>query len=267
MTRLTKKWALGAVAAGLAAVSVWAADPLGQLGLREPEAREQVLNTVAQGWVPSGAFVNVFKKLAPSVKATVITETMAWAKTYSTSADFRSSYARERENAKPEPPVFEGTVDEEFQKKQAEQLAQINEMRQQVASLPADQRQSMMTMLQQSEATMKTPEMQKLIRDGMVADRAQQQENYQKALKGWQEDFPENPQVQVARRLKKFLEESGTVDYNARVIARDGRQVFADAKYENQSGNWKMYYRAGREAMTAARTSATAWLKEVENAK
>ena len=38
-------------------------------------------------------------------------------------------------------------------------------------------------------------------------------------------------------------------------------------QYEQQSGDWKMCFRAGREATATARTAAAAWLKDVENAK
>jgi hypothetical protein len=109
--------------------------------------------------------------------------------------------------------------------------------------------------------------MQAIIRDRITADRNDQQQAYQRTLGDWQTSYPENPQVLVARRLRHFLDACATVDFNAQLVQRDGSTVFANPQYEQQSGDWKMCFRAGREATTTARTAAVAWLKDVENAK
>lgn len=54
------------------------------------------------------------------------------------------------------------------------------------------------------------------------------------------------------------------MDFAAPLVERDGAMRFADASYERKPPEWKRCYRAGKEAVDAARSAATAWLKEVE---
>lgn len=80
---------------------------------------------------------------------------------------------------------------------------------------------------------------------------------------GSSDALDKNPDVTIRRRLEAFLEMSQTVDFDARL---NGRQ-FADPEYEAMSGEWKMCFRAGREATLAAREEAEAWLEELGPAK
>lgn len=65
----------------------------------------------------------------------------------------------------------------------------------------------------------------------------------------------------VAERLKQFLELSADVDFNARLVAKNGVTRFADARLESRSPEWKFCYRAGPKTLAAARTFAGDWLK------
>lgn len=47
------------------------------------------------------------------------------------------------------------------------------------------------------------------------------------------------------------------------VIDKNGKKVLAEARYEGKPGEWKLCYRAGQEATTAARTAAPGWLQEL----
>jgi hypothetical protein len=262
-----KTWIGAAAALGVAAATLWAADPIAQLGITVIDARERVMGAVSAGDVPSGIPADAFKKLPASARAALVTDSIAWAKTYVNTVEFRAAYTQFRASTKPEPPQFQGSAEDEFKAKQAQQAADIAQSRTMLSQLPADQRASLEEMLTRAEQNMKSPEMQKIIRDNIAAERADQQQGYQKGLADWQSSYPENPQVLVARRLRRFVDTCTNVDFNAQLVPRDGSMVFANAQYEQQSGEWKMCFRAGREAVTAARTAATAWLKEVENAK
>jgi hypothetical protein len=76
--------------------------------------------------------------------------------------------------------------------------------------------------------------------------------------KAWEQQFPEDPQVLVARRLHEFLDACADVNFDAKVEAETG--MFEEKRYEQQSNEWKLCYRAGREAVTAGRTIASAWV-------
>jgi hypothetical protein len=74
----------------------------------------------------------------------------------------------------------------------------------------------------------------------------------------WQAQFPEDPQVLIARRLRELLDTCADVDFDAKLDSESG--VFVDAEHEDKSNDWKLCYRAGRESVTAGRAIATAWL-------
>ncbi len=101
------------------------------------------------------------------------------------------------------------------------------------------------------------------MRMGITSDRQQRQVDYQRDTKEWQERYPENPNVLVARQLRRFLEASADVDYAARIATQGGVMRFVNPQYEEKSSEWKICYRAGKEAVTVARTAAAAWLKEL----
>jgi hypothetical protein len=71
---------------------------------------------------------------------------------------------------------------------------------------------------------------------------------------------PSDPNECIKKRLEQFLEVSATVDFDAEL---NGSQ-FVKKKYENQSDQWKLCYRAGREVVEVAREEAEKWLKELE---
>jgi hypothetical protein len=54
---------------------------------------------------------------------------------------------------------------------------------------------------------------------------------------------------------------SKDVDFDAKLVPADSKMRFADPRYEEKPPEWKLYYRAGREAVAAAREVAQAWLK------
>ena len=46
-------------------------------------------------------------------------------------------------------------------------------------------------------------------------------------------------------------------------VVAQTRQAFENAAYEQKPSQWKMCFRAGKEATGAARATAQAWLKEL----
>jgi hypothetical protein len=243
--------------------ALWAADPFSQLGISEREASQSLLNAVTRGATPYGTPVSMFKTLSGPARGALVQELGAWAKTYAMSAGFRAAYAEYRTSVAPEAPKFEGTVDDEFNRKKASDAAQMAESKKGLEKLPADMRKQAEEAMKQAADMMNTPEMQKLIREGIASSRSQAQEQYQEAMANWQSTFPENPNALIAKQLRRFLEASADVDFNAELVSKGPKMVFANPEYEKKSRDWKFYFRAGREAVAAGRTIATAWLKEL----
>jgi len=67
----------------------------------------------------------------------------------------------------------------------------------------------------------------------------------------------------IKKWINTFLEKSADVNFDAKTTkAKDGKIKFVDQQYEYKDSQWKLYYRAGKESLTAARTFAQNWIKE-----
>ena len=80
----------------------------------------------------------------------------------------------------------------------------------------------------------------------------------------WERDYPEDVDDLVALRLREFLATTADMDFDADLEERNGKLVFEDAALEAKPAEWKVYFRAGEEAVTAAREAAADWLDEVD---
>jgi flagellar biosynthesis GTPase FlhF len=258
-----------AIALGIVVVSVLAAgaaDVLSQLGLTAAAAKEAVGSIINAGIINPGLPSTAFKLLPPAARADAATTGVEWLKAYVGTSEFKQQYAKIRSNRKPEAPTFEGTPEDELKKANAEQAQQSEDSKKALAALPADQRKQIedaMKQAQEMAAKMDTPEMRTMRLDAIKAKRDQETKQYQKALADWQRDFPENPNGAIAKRLREFLAASADVDFNAKLKPVDGRMLFENSTYQNKPEQWKLCFRAGKEATTAARAAVQAWLKEL----
>jgi hypothetical protein len=243
-----------------------AQDVLSQLGITPLAARVAVDSVISSGIYNPGLPAKAFKLLPPAARAQVATAGVAWLKTYIAAPDFTREYAQVRAAHKPAPPQFPGTPEDEVKKADEEQARQAEESKKAIAALPAEQRaqiEQAMNAAQAMTAQMNTPEMRKTRLDGIRAARADQMNDYEKALASWTRDYPENPAPIVAKRLREFLAGSADVDFAATLTPRNGKMVFENPAYEEKPAQWKICYRAGKEATTAARAAVQAWLKEL----
>lgn len=78
--------------------------------------------------------------------------------------------------------------------------------------------------------------------------------------------LPEDPRSLVLARLEELLRETSDVAFDAKLVDSSGRRRFADPKHEARSAVWKAAFRAGRPAMTAARSFASAWVADLKRA-
>lgn len=252
-----------AVAGGL-----WAAAFPGDLGVDEAQARQTVDSAVRGGFVSVWAARNALRAADGSQRARMVEQALAWARSYTESPEFAAEYARARADGKPQPPAAKPPVEEELKQQRAEQRRQVEEMKKSAASLPADQRK----MIEDAVAQM-TAEMARMEKDTELLEmqtkfaqmaREQEQQAYAEALKRWENDSPADPRPLIATRLRKFLDTCADVDFDAKLVAAGTRMRFEDPLLEKKPGEWKLCYRAGREAVAAARAAATAWLAALQ---
>ena len=192
---------------------------------------------------------------------------MAWARTYASTPEFRKAYETARQNRKPEAPAFEGTPEEQYQrdreKQQAEQAKSAEEMKEALAQMSPDQRKQIEETMKSTAEMMKqmdTPELRKMMIDGIRMDREGKQQEYRAALQKWQQEYPEDVNLVIARRLQEFLDQTADVAYDATLKPCGKKMCFEDPQYERKPSNWKVAFRAGKEAVDASRAAAQAWL-------
>lgn len=252
-------------------VAVAGADIFAQLGIPMKAAEQAAVTIISNGLHNPGLPSAAFKLLPPPVRAELATAGVAWLKTYTASPQFKAQYDNLRETHRPQPPQFEGTPEEALKREDDEQRLQAEESKRAIASLPEDQRRALEQTLAASAAAMakmNTPEQRKLRLDEIRAARAERMKEYEQAVANWRREYPDNPAPAIARRLREFLAVSADVDFAAALkTTEDGRSRFENPAYEAKSAPWKLCYRAGREATTAARAAVSRWLAEIESAR
>ena len=247
-------------------IAAHAQDVLSQLGITPLAARVAVDSVISSGIHNPGLPAKAFKLLPPAARAQLATAGVAWLKTYTASAEFTREYALVRQAHKPTPPRFDGTPEDELKKADEEQARQADESRKAIAALPAEQRaqiEQAMNAAQAMTAQMNTPETRKIRLDAIAGGRADRTKDYEQALAAWTRDYPENPAPVIVKRLREFLVVSADVDFAAALTSRNGRMVFENPAYEEKPAQWKICYRAGKDATLAARAAVQAWLQQL----
>lgn len=243
-----------------------AADVLSQLGVGAEEAKEAVSEILGTGLINPGVGRAAFKAAGPAARASLVTGVVAWLKAYTATPEFKQNYLKMRENRKPQPPVFKGTPEDELKANAPKDPMKDPDTQKMLASLPPDQRKQMEETMKNVAAMMaqaQTPEMQKIQLEAIKAERASKTQQYQTEFARWTKDYPDDPKPLVIQRLREFMTLTGDVDFNAKLVKNSDRISFANPAYEEKSDQWKLCFRAGKEATAAARTAVQAWLKEL----
>jgi hypothetical protein len=256
-----------ALATGLLNAGVLAQGVPSQLGLGDQEAGKNLLYSINSGSPNLGLAAKAFIALPVAARPAVVNATYLWIKTSVNSAAFKAAYAQARDQMKPTPPRFDGTVDDELKRQAAEQAKQSEASKKMIATLPADQRASMEAMMKQADAMANDPKAVAFKRQLIESQRAQAQQTYEADLKKWQNNYPTDLLVLVARRLQTFLTVTADIDFAAKTTPQGGHLVFVNPAYQSKSRDWHMCFRAGKEAVTAARAAATKWLAELPVSK
>lgn len=242
------------------------ADVLSQLGVAPQEAKEAVSEILGSGLMNPGVGRAAFKAAAPATRAALAAGVVAWLKSYTATAEFKQAYLTMRENRKPQAPIFKGTPEDELKANAPKDPMKDPDTQKMLASLPADQRKQMEDTMKGVAAMMaqaQTPEMQKIQLEAIKADRANKTQQYQTELAKWTKDYPDDPKPLVVQRLREFMTLTAEVDFNAKLVKNGDRFYFANPAYEQKPDQWKLCFRAGKDATAAARTAAQAWLKEL----
>jgi len=259
----------GTMATGGALAAQSALEPL---GLTETAARAFVISEVQTPTTGRRSAIVLagtrgFLKLPQAARGPAATALFAWAKAYVNSATFKTAYANLRRDALPQARRDEPAIDEEVQNAVDQALAQMAAMRQAAASMPPADAANFLKSVEEQEANIRSGEYANMLRTELEAQRAGQNVTGDARTKTANERYPADPHELFARRLREFLSETADADFSARTISLTGGPdgvEFVERANQKRSWMWQEAVIVGREATTAARAAAEAWLKEIE---
>lgn len=249
------------------AAALPAQDHLASLGITEGRAREAVFDSFVGDAVSLAGKAEVFKAAPAPVRVAIVNFALNLARTFVESDDFKRRYADHREANGPDPLPEDQTVDQVLAKQRAGFEEQVEAMRKLFDQITPEQRTTleqgwddMRRQLTEMETGPRRAELDKALRQNrelQVRERAA-------AMKQLDSVYPEDPRALVVMRLRRFLAVSADVAYDAKLVDKEGRKVFADPALEARPAEWKMCFRAGKPATDAARSFAQKWLRDLE---
>ena len=241
-------------------------DHLARLGISEGRAREAVFDSFITDAISLAGNADVFKTASAPARVALVTFALSLARAFAESDDFKRRYADHREANGPEPLPGEPSVDEILAKQRAGFEAQVEQMRKLFDQITPEQRatleegwKDMRAQLTDMETGPRRAEFETALRE----QRAMRVRAREVAMKQLDAVWPADHRVLVADRLRHFLEVSSDIAYEAKLVDRDGKKVFADPAVEAKPKEWKMCFRAGKAATDAARAFAQKWLNEL----
>ena len=92
----------------------------------------------------------------------------------------------------------------------------------------------------------------------------QMKESHENLLKEWETKYPANHLLYIKVRLQEFLDATKDIDFGAQLTEKNGKKYFVNPDYERKSNRWKLAFRAGKDAIAAAREFAQQWMNEIK---
>ncbi len=264
--------------AALCVTALAAQDTLTIIGMRPAEAQGMLLQVLGEGRVYGTPGKAAFIQAATAeARAALVTGALTWARAYTESPEFAKRYAANRTGEEPRLSMGrKWSAEEEVARRQAQLDQRIAAERRQLAAPPSPRQTPEQQQADRAftEKRLKNMEADRARYDDPVA-RAEirkpwevEDQTYKEEHAKWEEDYPADPRAAVAKRLRDFLARSANVDFGAKLVpcknSWQHHSCFADPAYEKKPGEWKMFYRAGKQPVEAARSFATNWLRDLE---
>jgi len=250
------------------ALAVAAQDHLATLGISEGRAKEAVFDSFVADAVSLAGKPAAFIALPPQQRVAMVNFALTLARTFVESDDFKRRYADHREANGPDPLPEAQTADQIFAKQRAGFENQVAEMKklydqitpEQIATLEAGWN-DMRRQLDEMEKGEKRKEIEGLLKQ----QRDEQERQRNLALQELDKTYPADPRAMVAMRLRRFLDVTKDINYDAQLVEKNKRRVFADPALEAKPAEWKLAFRAGKPATEAARTFVQKWLSDLQS--
>jgi len=249
------------------AIGSAAQDHLANLGISEGRAKEAVFDSFMSDAVSLAGKPAAFLAMPPAARVTLVNFALNLARTFVDSEDFKRRYADHREANGPDPLPEAQTADAALEKQRAGFENQVAEMRKMFDQITPEQRatleegwKDMRDQLTAMEKGDRRTQIDSLLKE----QRAEQVRQRDDAMKEFDKAFPPDHRALVAMRLRHFLEVTKDVAFDAQLVDRDKKKVFANEAFEGKPTEWKLAFRAGKPATDAARAFAQNWLTDLQ---
>ncbi len=240
------------------------------LGLSRSTGTDAVKNSFLNGYLYHYGARN-FKNIAVNDRAAIAKDMLNYTKEYIGGADFKKQYEELRKNAKPQEPVIKplrsiAEIQKDEIAKTEKSIKDSEKTLKEVNAEVAKAIQPMVDMLRKNLKDYQNPnhEYFSAIAMGEKYQQEGQVKSYNDHMKKWETDFPEDINGFIGDKLKKMLEYTKDIDYNAALVEKYGKKRFLNPAYEGKRTEWKQGFRAGREVTEQARSFAEKWLAELK---
>lgn len=187
----------------------------------------------------------------------------AYMKAYCASEEFKSFYATYREEHRPkiEAPFEVGERKQEL----LDQIDTFKQEKKAVAKEYAAPYDEAIAELEKEYAILNNPSHPDYpLYTGTAPLSSEEQKGFDESVKEFDQSYPEDVQLLIKNRLKLFLDLTSSIPFDAKLKKNNkGLMVFEDPNLERKSRDFKKCFRAGPEAIGAARAFAKEWLMEL----
>lgn len=216
------------------------------------------------GWVPASVVASA-RRLSPALRADAARKLVEVVRRYTETAAFVEAWAAGRKEREPAIPQRAKSADELQAEARAELSQSIRDAEEAMKQVPPEMRGEMRRLLEETRAQGKAiAEDRRAFEERAKIERlraAEERLEHELLRDRFAAELPADPRAALRRRLGALLAETADVSFDAKVVEDGGRTYFADEALEAKSNRWKLCFRAGREACTAARDAAQAWLR------
>jgi hypothetical protein len=245
-----------------------------QLGLALPEAQKNINNSFFAGRLYYFGAKNA-KNVVMGDRVAVVNQLVTYAKKYVNSPEFKTTwqeYQNKRSEVirrdlprKPEAKTIESIKAEEkllLEKRLSATETNLNSPNENVKKAATIQVANIKKEIQ----ALDDPNNPVIKRKRDMADRNYQYQLkvYNDAMQNFEAKYPSDPRPLLKQRLQEILSITADVDYTAELKeGNKGKKVFVNPDYEKKPAEWKLAFRAGKDATDAVRAAAQQWLKEL----
>jgi hypothetical protein len=247
-------------------VNVMTDDLWARLGMNKEKGLDGVKKSFIKGRLYYYGARNI-KSIAAGDRVAVASELLSNAKEYINSEAFKNEYDLHRQQAKPQEPVTAMLTKEEVRKQEIAKMDTLIKQTEELIKKSPDFAKDLKEAIdsyKQNIKDYKEPDnaMIEYMYKGEQFKHESTIDAYNKDLAKWKETYPEDYRILIKNRLKKFIEVSATVDFNAALKEVYGKQKFVNPAYEDKSDEWKQIFRAGKDVTEVTRKFAQQWLAE-----